>query len=1189
MKSLLPRLAKFYLIAVSVLFSFSAFSQITLLDHHFTTTSLPTGITSNGVISPTKAADGVCSQGMVQVNSGGGFLQVDVSSCGVMTVNMKSTSSSARVLTISYKKDGEPSFTTVSTTLSVSTAASYNLTTLFPAMVSQVPVIIRIEPTNGNIQIHDLFVQSSATQSNAAEIQTFKITGQIGAEVINSSAGTVSINVPLGTPLTSVVPQAVTLSPQATMNPTATTARNFTSSVSYTVTAQNGTTTKNWTVTVTQVASSAKEITDFRLDNNQLGDAVINAAAGTIIVTMPTGSSISNIAPQILNVSANATVSPLKTAPQNFTNAIVYTVTAQDNSTKQWTVTTNVVDPNTTFFDYEAEAAEFTGTVDNNHLNFTGTGFINFLSNGDNYINFTVCQRQAGTQTAKFKYAVVADTTRKGRLFVNDNFVKLLNFTPTANYDTWGEEITTVNLLAGINNIRITWDSTDGPNLDKMLLTGASCNSYLLNVSGTNGGTVSVSPTRSTNKYFDGETVTLLANSLPALRFDNWSGDLTGNTNPALISMTGAKTIVANFTVIPTYQLQTNVVGIGEIVLSPIGGEYAAGTVVTLTANSVLGSTFTGWSGDASGTTNPTTVTMNNAKLVTATFTSSYTFNYETVKGFASIAGDGFAGPTKGGQCAPDTMVINGPAEFNKLCETLYNRQQAYRNNTTVNGIKKAPFVILLKAGIYDGTQTLSVNGAKAFANSMLDIAEQAELSFVGEQNVTFKIGINVKRSWNVLIRNITFQDYYDDGVNIGGELTHHIWVDHCTFGQPTGRPADTEHPDGGCDIKDGASYVTISWCVFRNNWKTSLVGHSDNNGATDIGRLKVTYINNHFIGNNSRNPRVRFGEVHFVNNLVQNVSLYGSVAANSAYLFAENNFFLNTDWPMYADRTSANFKLVFGNNTDGVYTSKTGNYPAFGLKQTGNDYDDSGLPVITAQVNPAMKNPGGRSLKFDELNPGSVFNASSYYAYTPLSAAEVRVINPIFAGADKVQFANCSTLPLQLLTFDVVLLESGKEAKATWKTTNEINTNRFEIEKSLDGRDYIEVGEVKSNNTVGNHTYQFIDKDVTVGITYYRLKQFDNDGKFTYSNTVSLNNKRMQKLVIFPNPAFQSIQVTHGKAFTGAVIRVVTVEGRMVLNSKPAMSSTISIVDISKLPVGNYLLIFENGFEKTVSKFVKQ
>src|SRR5690606_22740704 len=96
--------------------------------------------------------------------------------------------------------------------------------------------------------------------------------------------------------------------------------------------------------------------------------------------------------------------------------------------------------------------------------------------------------------------------------------------------------------------------------------------------------------------------------------------------------------------------------------------------------------------------------------------------------------------------------------------------------------------------------------------------------------------------------------------------------------------------------------------------------------------------------------------------------------------------------------------------NTDNTFTSKTGNKPATGLKQVGNEYDDSGLPVITAQINPAMLNSGGRSIRFDEHNAENVFNPASYYSYTAYPASVVRTIVPLFAGAQKVDFFSASS-----------------------------------------------------------------------------------------------------------------------------------------------------------------------------------
>jgi pectate lyase len=1100
---------------------------------------------------------------------------------------MKSTGASSRSVTVKYKKAGDPAFTTLTPALIVQTAASFNLTTLYPIIATSGALSIRIEPTNGNIQVHDVYVLSQNALSPAAEITAFKIPGQIGNEVINSTAGTIAINVPTGTTLNPLAPQTVSISALASINPLVNATQNFSAPVNYTVTAQNGTT-KNWVVTVTQVSSTAKEITDFKLSNTQIGTSSINSSAGTITVNMPIGSVLTSVVPTVLTISPNASISPSASTPLDFSAPIVYTVTAQDNSTKSFTVTVNLIDPNLVFTDFEAEEASFTGTVDNNHLGYTGTGFINFLAAGENSLIFTVCEQTAGNRTAKFRYSLANDTYRKGNLYVNDVFVQLLNFPRTITFDDWLDETVTVNLNSGLNTIKILWDTTDGPNIDKMQLSGAICNSYLLNVTATNGGVITKSPARNNNRYYEGETVTLSAQSIPSIQFNNWTGDITGNTSPTTITMNANKTIVGNFSTIPTYTLNYNIVGIGGVTLSPAGGVYAQNTVVTVTANSILGSTFTNWGGNLTGNNPVQTITMNSNKNVTATFNSAYVVDFEQVKGFASITADGFTGPTKGGQCAPDTLVINGPSEFNLLCEALYYRQQAYRTNATVNGMKKAPLVIILKAGIYDGSQALSTNGAKIYGNFMMDIPEQGDLTFLGESNVVYKIGINVKRSWNILIRNITFYDYYDDGINIGYPETHHIWIDHCTIGHPVSLPTNIDHPDGGCDVKDGASYVTISWCLFRNSWKTSLNGHSDNNGATDLGRLKITYVNNLFQNTNSRNPRVRFGQVHVLNNLFDRVLLYGSVAANTAQIFAEKNFYLNTDWPMYADRSVADFKLVYGNNADNVYTSKTGNYPCTGLKQEGNEYDDSGLPVITDQINPAMLNPGGRSIKFDELNPASVFTPSTFYTYTPMTAQEVKVITPLFAGADKVVFANCSTVvPLSLLNFTGTF--TNNIVPLQWQTNNEINTKSFEIEKSLNAVDFKKIGTVSTNNSLATNNYKFDDTQITDKVNYYRLKMIDNDGRFTYSKIITITVSKVMPIIIYPNVVSNILSIKHTSVSKAISLNIYNANGQKLLTFSTKMNSNTTEQNIASLVAGLYFVVVDNDGEKTVYKFIKQ
>lgn len=1209
-----PLMKRLYFTLLTVLFTCVLQAQTVLINSHFNTTTALTDlgslVTTGGTVtlSPTKAADGVCSQGMVQVNSGGGFLQINVSSCSIMTLNMKSTAS-ARTVKVSYQKQGEATFTVLTSSLSVSTAAVFDFHTLFPTIVTSSPIMVKIEPVSGNIQIHDLYVVSNNAVSNAAEITAFSLPNQMGIATINSAAGTISVNVPLGTNLTSVTPSVLNISASATINPTATTARDFSSPATYIVTAQDGTTSKTWTITVNTVASTEKEITAFQLSPSQIGSSVINSAAGTIAVSMPIGSVLTNLTPTTLTISPLATVNPTPSVSRDFSTPVVYTVTAQDNSTKTWTITVTSVDPNASFTDYEAEDATFTGTIANNHLNYSGTGFIDFAAGGPNTIIFNVCQQVAGTQTVKFRYSFAKDEVRTAVLFVNDVQVSNVLFPRTATFDDWVEVTTSISVQQGINTIKLYWAATDGPNLDKLSITGAQCPSYTLTVTATNGGTVTKNPSRTNNKYFDIESVILTAVNASNATFNNWSGDLIGNTTPSVVAMTSNKNITANFTVVSTFTLTVNTVGIGEITMSPAGGTYPVGTVVTLTANPLLGGSFINWSGDASGSSTTTMVTMTANKTVTGTFTSNYTFDFNKVVGYAGMAGDGFTGPTVGGQnTTQPVLCINGPAEFNKLCESLYYRQRAYAGSTPNGSMLKSPLIILIKEGTYDASQTLSTIGGNAYGNEMLDIASQGDLTFIGEGNVIFKFGINVKRSYNIIIRNISFYDYHDDAINVGYPETHHIWIDHCTFGHPTALPANTEDPDGTSEVKDGASFVTISWCKYRNHWKTCLLGHSDNNGSTDLGRLKVTYYANYFYNTNSRHPRTRFGTVHVLNNMYENVGLgrtgslgYGIGASNSSQVWAEGNFFFDTRWPMLADRSNADFAAIYGTSL----LSPNSNIQCYGLKSVNNAYDDSGLTqTLVGKVSPAMLNPSGLSIKFDELTtPNFTYIPSNDYNYTAdlLPAAAVRVLIPQYAGADKMNWGvNCSTIPLDLISFSAKKIPNEAAASVTWQTVNEHDVRYFEVERSTDGRTFANIATVAARNTENINDYTFIDKtplpsisgSAISNIQYYRLKMLDFDGSTTYSKTVSVADIKSPVRSLKINPSvssdFLNIETVSNEA---AILTIVDVFGRIVMTQKIAANQVMAPnkLDISNFPNGVFMVILSNTSGQCVGKFAKQ
>ncbi len=121
--------------------------------------------------------------------------------------------------------------------------------------------------------------------------------------------------------------------------------------------------------------------------------------------------------------------------------------------------------------------------------------------------------------------------------------------------------------------------------------------------------------------YHYGDIVTLTATADPGYAFTGWTGDLSGITdNPAQLTLDGDKTIGATFELQNLVTLTINQAAGGTITAAS-EGPYHNGDTVTLTATADSGYSFTGWTGDASGTTSPVTITLDGDKTVSATFT----------------------------------------------------------------------------------------------------------------------------------------------------------------------------------------------------------------------------------------------------------------------------------------------------------------------------------------------------------------------------------------------------------------------------------------------------------------------------------------------------------------------------------------------------------------------------------------
>jgi uncharacterized repeat protein (TIGR02543 family) len=176
-----------------------------------------------------------------------------------------------------------------------------------------------------------------------------------------------------------------------------------------------------------------------------------------------------------------------------------------------------------------------------------------------------------------------------------------------------------------------TGDATGTANPVEVTITGDTNvtayftqNEYTLTVTvdPENSGTVSLDPDKDTYHY--GDVVTLTATPELGWSFANWTGDVTGTTNPIEVTITGDTNVTANFTQNEyTLTVTLDPENSGMVSLDPQQDSYHYGDVVTLTATPALGWSFANWTGDATGTANPVEVTITKNTNVIAHFTQN--------------------------------------------------------------------------------------------------------------------------------------------------------------------------------------------------------------------------------------------------------------------------------------------------------------------------------------------------------------------------------------------------------------------------------------------------------------------------------------------------------------------------------------------------------------------------------------
>jgi hypothetical protein len=259
-----------------------------------------------------------------------------------------------------------------------------------------------------------------------------------------------------------------------------------------------------------------------------------------------------------------------------------------------------------------------------------------------------------------------------------------------------------------------------------------------------------------------------------------------------------------------------------------------------------------------------------------------------------------------------------------------------------------------------------------------------------------------------------------------------------------------------------------------------------------------------------------------------------------------------------------------------------------------GGTFDLSALAQNVTGVN----NVFGTSLIFRTDVLANWGTAGTYAPSTGTTTALVlnRTGIPTTSGQIGIGGDASNPLPVTLLSFEGRSL--GNDVVLNWITTSEFNNSGFVVERSIDGRNFERVTFVNGQiNSRVRTAYQTIDemafRTAASNVLYYRLRQVDVDGSYTYSNVVrvSFNERNGTEINVQPNPFTGNTNVviasTDANSYT---IRITDIQGKFIAQRLIAVEKGMNVVSLTELDnvVPGVYFVQVQGADSKLIKVVK-
>ena len=186
-----------------------------------------------------------------------------------------------------------------------------------------------------------------------------------------------------------------------------------------------------------------------------------------------------------------------------------------------------------------------------------------------------------------------------------------------------------------------------------------------------------------------------------------------------------------------------------------------------------------------------------------------------------------------------------------------------------------------------------------------------------------------------------------------------------------------------------------------------------------------------------------------------------------------------------------------------------------------------------------------------------------------------------------RITVYSTSTLPIELIEFTAAPV--GNEVHTNWVTATELNNDYFLVERTVDGVLFETIGVVDGSGTSSfAHSYELTDPNPLEGISYYRLKQIDFNGVYSYSPFASVTFMRQTETSVYPNPSSDGVfTFLQDNQYKENEVAIFSADLKLVktITIAPGEKAIISIADQAD---GIYFLVYNENGVRQVSKVQK-